>query len=146
MIIRTWCFQFQGLGLIPVKELRFCKPQCTAKKKKKLDLMCTLHLTLHYVLQKGCKVTIITMVLHFIDEGSESQREWYSWPLPPGLAPKSELCHPLVLSTVWELGLQAPLSAGKPSHKRSVSRSVMSDTVTLWTVALQAPLSMGFPR
>ena len=62
--------------------------------------MCTLHFTLHYILQKGCKVTIITMVLHFIDEGSESQREWYSWPLPLGLVPKSELCHPLVLSTV----------------------------------------------
>ena len=30
--------------------------------------------------------------------------------------------------------------------KWSVSRSVLSDSVTPWTVARQAPLSMGFPR
>ena len=35
LVVRIWCFHCRGPGLIPDRELRSCKPQDTAKKKKK---------------------------------------------------------------------------------------------------------------
>ena len=89
-----------GPGFDPWSKNKDSASYSTWPKRKKFRPKCTLHFTINLTKRVQGNHYNNGFTVDFIDEGSESQRQWYNWHPPPGLVPKSELSHPRVLSTV----------------------------------------------